>query len=248
MRKALQKRIFLGLGLVCFVAGAVIFGIGLFSYLESDSASDALDTPARIDPNSLSLPITIPYYNPGPPPAQVATTPPPAAPGTRVELMRLVIDRLGVDAPVVEMGLDAADVPEVPLNGGDVAWYNFSTLPGGGSNAVFAGHVTWNRGFGVFGQIDKLEAGDVIRLVSLDGRELVYRVFANFAVNPDDPPSVDGNGNGSPDVMEPTPEDIVTLITCGGTWLPNPSERFGGEYTHRTIVQARLVSAPAAGG
>ena len=241
MTKPLQKRIFLGLGLLCFVAGAIIFGIGMFTYFD-DGASDDV---SRIDVNSLNLPITIPYYNPAPP---TEGAPPPAPPGTRVELLRLVIDRLSVNAQVVEMGLNAADVPEVPLNGGDVAWYNFSGLPGAGSNAVFAGHVNWNRALAVFGQIEKLQEGDVIRLVSLDGRELVYRVFANFAVNPDDPPSVDANGNGSPDVMEPTSEDIVTLITCGGTWLPNPSEQFGGDYTHRTIVQARLVSAPAAGG
>jgi len=246
MTKPLQKRIFLGLGLVCFVAGAVIFGIGLFSYFDGSSGR-ASDGESRIDPNSLNLPIAIPYYNP-PPPAATEAAPPPAPPGVRVELMRLVIDKIEVNAPVVEMGLDAADVPEVPINGGDVAWYNFSALPGGGSNAVFAGHVTWNRGLAVFGKIDKLVEGDVIRLVSLDGRELVYKVYANFAVNPDDPPSVDANGNGSPDVMEPSADDIATLITCGGTWLPNPSERFGGEYTHRTIVQARLVSAPAAGG
>ncbi len=60
-------------------------------------------------------------------------------------------------------------------------------------------------------------------------------MFANFAVDPFNPDSLK--------VMSPTDEDIVTLITCGGSWVPDPAERFGGNYTDRTIVQAKLVQS-----
>ena len=60
-------------------------------------------------------------------------------------------------------------------------------------------------------------------------------MFANFDVDPLDPESLK--------VMAPTPTDTITLITCGGTWIPDPSARFGGDYTTRTIVQAKLVDS-----
>ena len=61
----------------------------------------------------------------------------------------MVIDSIGVNAPVVPEGLTADDVPIMPLNAYDVAWYTFTAQPGTGGNAVFAGHVTWN-GLAVF--------------------------------------------------------------------------------------------------
>jgi LPXTG-site transpeptidase (sortase) family protein len=131
--------------------------------------------------------------------------------------------------------MDGEGIPYVPLNGQDVAWYNFSTKPGAGSNAVFAGHINWERAPGVFSELVDVQPGDTVRLLSDDGREYTYEVFANFAVDPLDPASLK--------VMDPTSEDTVTLITCGGSWIPDASERFGGNYTDRTIVQARLTES-----
>ena len=88
---------------------------------------------------------------------------------------------------------------------------------------------------GVFGDLEELEPGDTVHLISDEGREYTYEVFANFAVDPDDPASLK--------VMAPTPTDTITLITCGGTWIPDPSARFGGDYTTRTIVKAKLVDS-----
>ena len=167
--------------------------------------------------------MSIPYYNPYP----RVTAP-----------LRMVIETIKVDAPIVELGLDGGGVPQVPLNGKDVAWYNFSTKPGAGGNAVFAGHVNWAGAIGAFGRIDRLDTGDTIRLIADDGREFRYEVVANYDVDPSDPESLK--------VMAPTPTDTITLITCGGTWIPDRSERFGGEYTNRTIVQAELVDSSLA--
>ena len=41
--------------------------------------------------------------------------------------------------------------------------------------------------------------------------------------------------------MAPADRDIITLITCGGGWLPNPSEPFGGSDDERTIMQAEMI-------
>ena len=181
-------------------------------------------------------------YDPLPAVAEPEPAPEPDLPTP----LRLVIESIAVDAPIVELGMDSEGIPYVPLNGRDVAWYNFSSKPGAGSNAVFAGHINWERAPGVFSELVDVQTGDTVRVISDDGSEYVYEGFANFPVDPDGD-SVDADNDGSPDVMEATDADIVTLITCGGSWIPDASERFGGNYTNRTIVQARLVESSLAG-
>jgi LPXTG-site transpeptidase (sortase) family protein len=233
----LRQRLLLGAGIVLLVAGVAILAIGLISYFDDDTpATDPSLT--QLEPGDIpppdgiedipGLPVAIPFNNPERPA-------PPTAP------LRLVIEAIGVDAPVIEMGMSAEGVPYVPLNGQDVAWYNFSALPGAGSNAVFAGHINWERAPGVFGDLDQLAAGDKVSLVSDDGREYTYEVFDNVLVDPNDPNSLK--------VMAATDTDQVTLITCGGSWVPDSAEQFGGDYTGRTVVKAKLVrSAVSAGG
>jgi LPXTG-site transpeptidase (sortase) family protein len=157
---------------------------------------------------------------------------------------RLVIEKIGVNAPVDTYGLDANAIPEVPTGAGanqTVAWYDFSAKPGGGSNAVFAGHVTWN-GPAVFFKLAEVAQGDTIRLQGTDGTELVYNVSSVFSVDPTDPDAVK--------VMHSTDRDMVTLITCGGEYTRTGDPIFGGEYDQRLIVRAELasVNAAAAGG
>jgi len=222
--KHLRQRFLVGLGAALFAAGAVILSVGLIGYFnEGDGGA------APLSVQNLGHMPGVPY---NPPTVTEPTPEPVAAP------QRMVIEKLGVDATVIEMGLDGEGVPQVPLNGQDVAWYSFSSPPGAGSNAVFAGHINWEGASGVFGGLGQLEAEDTIRLISTDGREYTYEVVAIFAVDPYD--------EGSLKVMDPTPTDTVTLITCGGTWVPNPDERFGGSYTDRTIVQARLAESTLA--
>ena len=229
----LRRRLILGLGVALFVAGATLLSIGLIDYFDDDTSS----APALTSTDDEKLPFAIPYDYPKPSTPEPEPTPTPEPAAVAVPL-RLMIDRLGVDAPVGVYALDENGVPEVPVAddaGVVVAWYDFSSKPGAGSNAVFAGHITWNRAPAVFSNLNDLQAGDVVRLVSDDGREYTYEVFANFAVDPYDTESLK--------VMAPTETDTVTLITCGGTWIPDPSEQFGGDYTTRTIVQAELVQS-----
>lgn len=225
-----------------FAAGVAVLAYGAidyFGWMEDDSEFSI----ASLFPRSLkdvdNLPAALPYNQPQAdvPTPELIPSPP----------LRLVIDGISVDAPVETYGLDEDGVPVVPVgdDAGDiVAWYDFSSPPGMGSNSVFAAHVTWNKAPAVFWEIKKLKAGETLVLATQDGREFTYEVFANFPVDPDDPASLK--------VMAPTETDTVTLITCGGTWVPDASERFGGEYTDRTVVQAKLVqpavSASAAGG
>ena len=154
---------------------------------------------------------------------------------------RIAIPKIGVDATVLALGRDAENNPSVPNSGSDVAWYTFTAPPGRGNNAVFSGHVDWyywgQPGEGVFYHLRELQIGDEITVDLVDGSQLRYRVTGNVAVQYDDP--------DVGKVMDPTSNDVVTLITCGGTWLRDYSNPNGGNYSHRVIVRAERVSGLA---
>jgi len=249
-RLLFSRRTLLALGLTLLVAGASLVGLGVYNLIGDSGdtgnpfeflkdteivlrqeAQHTQASPFRdlnYPSGAPNLPITNYYFQP--PAGQPLDLFPQEA---VVADMEMVIDSVDVRAPVIAMGLDANAVPQVPLTGYQVAWYDFSGKPGGGSNAVFSGHVTWGRKPAIFWSLKDLKVGDDIELITAGGK-YVYEVFANFRVDPDDPNALK--------VMAPTEGDIITLITCGGRWLPNPSERFGGDYSERVIVQARLVS------
>lgn len=154
---------------------------------------------------------------------------------------RIAIPSIGVNAAVQAKGRDSQNYPAVPDSGSDVAWYTFTAAPGRGSNAVFSGHVDWyywgEPGEGVFYHLRELQIGDEITVDLADGNQVRYRVTGNVAVAYDDPDVVR--------VMAPTAKDVVTLITCGGTWLRDYSNPAGGNYSHRVIVRAERVSGLA---
>jgi len=163
--------------------------------------------------------------------------------------VRLAIPRLYIDAPVITMGLDAERYPEVPGRPDQVAWYNFSAAPGQRSNAVLSGHVDWQTSSrqpiaGVFYRLRELEIGDTMTITLEDGAKLDYRVTGNVATAYEDPNVVKA--------MALTSREVLTLITCGGTWLKSARGPFGGSYSHRVLVRAERVvavaQAPAGGG
>ncbi|MPZ15420.1 MAG: sortase [Chloroflexi bacterium] len=183
--------------------------------------------------------------------ASESPTPPPPRPVASSPPTRVVVERVGVDAPVITLGLDRRNIPEVPDDiwarntGGAsartvVAWYAFSHMPGQRGNAVFGGHVTWEKQPAVFWDIARLAEGDIIRIRTEAGDDLQYQVTANLLVDPKDPDSVR--------YLFSTGEDMVTLITCGGTFQADPSLPFGGDYTDRVIVQAKRVHGDATAG
>jgi len=159
-------------------------------------------------------------------------TPPPSAP-----IARLIIEKIGIDAPVVTLGVDENGIPQVPDNPYDVAWYNWSTPPGHGSNAVFAGHFDWTVNgqpvAGVFYSLADLTVDDIIEVRLEDGTDYKYRVIGNLAILDGDPLAME--------MMGATPSDMVTLITCGGVWTPSPNPPHYGSYDHRQFVRAELV-------
>lgn len=209
------------------VCGAVVLvAVGIFGALKAQ-----LDNDDGLPTGDLRAIIALTDHNQAIPTATITPLPEVAA------LMRMVIEKMGVDAPIITLGLDANRLPQVPDGPDAVAWYDFSAKPGQGSNAVFSGHVDWTVNgqpvTAVFWGLGELEEGDVVKLLLEDGSELQYRVTNSATIKYDDPEGVR--------VMDKTPTDVITLISCGGTWVPDRSSPLGGNYTQRVIVRAERV-------
>lgn len=211
MRGVAAMKVVLGLCALGSVAGGAVLAFVLLSGGSDDEAVQA--------------------------PTVSATAAPTEASGAELsQTYRMIIEKIGVDAPVATYGLDENRIPVVPT-GPDasevVAWYDFSARPGTNGNAVFAGHVTWN-GEAVFYNLSTLQAGDIIRLLDDSGTEVTYRVTSNFSVDPNDPEAVK--------TIHPTEEDVLTIVTCGGSYFETGDPVLGGDYTERIIIRADLVT------
>lgn len=151
-------------------------------------------------------------------------------PPSDAPITRLVIPRVEIDAPVVIRGVDEARVMQTPDNAWDTAWYDFSAAPGYGGNAVFSGHVDYiNVGKAVFWNLKDLVEGDVIEVQLEDGTTYRYAVTSKQQYDAATAP-VD-------QIVGPTPSEVVTLITCSGTF--NGSTH---QYDKRLVVRAERVA------
>ena len=161
---------------------------------------------------------------PGPPPTPAPSSSP---------ISRIIIPAARVNAPIEVKGLDRYHAMQDPSTPKIVAWYDFSSLPGHGGNVVMAGHVDYvHYGPAVFWYLTELKPGDVIELKQADGSLYYYKVFYNELVN-----ARETNFNT---IVGPTPQEQVTLITCGGAY-----DYTRHEYIQRRIVKAVLATPPA---
>ncbi len=163
-------------------------------------------------------------------PAATATPQPSNAPIERIQ-----IPSIGVDAPVVVLGVDSDGTMQAPDNRFDVAWYNFSSYPGWGSNAVFAGHVDFHPNYtAVFWYLRDIKPNDPITIRLSDGTEYTYRVVSADTVSDSDAPIET--------IVGPTQNEVITLITCDGTFNTKTHQ-----YDKRLVVRAERVPNPPAG-
>jgi len=168
------------------------------------------------------------------PTATVAPTVTPFPP-SEAPVERLIIEKIGVDAPVEVRYVQADGSFPNPSGPEPVAWYDladysasFSGRPGFGGNAVFGGHVDYiNYGPAVFWDLSKLETGDQVKVKLADGTVYAYSVVWNERYPQAEIPWDRWLAN---DGM-----DMVTLLTCAGSWDAS-------EYSDRRAVRAELVS------
>ncbi|MGW4920843.1 class F sortase [Streptomyces parvulus] len=159
----------------------------------------------------------------------------PARPLERSVPVGLRIPAIGVDTPVLRLGLAADGTVEVPPVTDDdrAGWYRHSPTPGQVGPSVLLGHVTvGTHGDGVFRHLARLHRGDRIETRLENGTAAGFTVTAVRTVRKAEFPTDDVYGNVD------RPE--LRLVTCGGPLT-------GGEYRDNVIVFARLATTgPAA--
>lgn len=141
--------------------------------------------------------------------------------------VRLRIPAIGVDTPVMKLGLAGDGSVQVPpITAHDRAgWYRHSPTPGRTGPSVILGHVTVGAyGDGVFRHLKDLRRGERIEVRLENGTAVVFAVTEVRTVAKAHFPTNEVYGNVS------RPE--LRLITCGGA-------RTGDGYLDNVIVFAR---------
>ncbi|MCX6021287.1 MAG: class F sortase [Chloroflexi bacterium] len=167
---------------------------------------------------------------PAPPAAAPAPPPPPPSSGFRIR-----IPSVGVNAPIVSVGLEPDGSMAAPDGPDVVGWFANGPRPGQAGNALMDGHVDWaDRQTGVartavFYPLKDVGVGQDI-VVDADGRRYTYRVREALVFAWNDPSALR--------VLRPSSETLITLITCEGTF-----DRGAHNYSHRRVIIAALVGS-----
>jgi hypothetical protein len=142
--------------------------------------------------------------------------------------VRVVIPALGVDAPLIRLGLDKAGALEVPKRFDVAGWWTGGSRPGERGPAVIAGHVDSKTGPAVFYRLGSLRRGDSVIVRRRDGSSVRFRVRASERYAKRRFPTRR--------VYGPTRGSELRLITCSGTF-----DRAAGHYLDNTVVYARAA-------
>lgn len=145
--------------------------------------------------------------------------------------VRLRIPAIGVDTPVMRLGLASDRTVQVPpaTDHDQAGWYEHSPTPGQTGPSVILGHVTVGRfGDGVFRDLARLRRGEKIVARLENGTETEFEVTSVRTVAKADFPADDVYGNVD------RPE--LRLITCGG-------QLTGDGYLDNVIAFAVLTSS-----
>jgi hypothetical protein len=238
---------------VCLVA-AVVFALVL---VVSTRGTSTVETQGTLNPTtSAAPPRTAGTPVPTTPPATEATTttsepvpsstapaptrppttrPTPVVPEPEVpaeapvaDPFHLTIDRIGVDARVVAVGVEpgtnAMQIPGLD----DVGWYQHGSLPGDATGtAVLVGHVDGNGRPGVFANLRDLTPGDTFTVTLPDGSARSFAVTGLQQFDKQALPSDLFSRGGPP---------RLALITCGGPFDPAT-----GHYLDNVVVVAAAL-------
>lgn len=139
--------------------------------------------------------------------------------------LTLVVPGIGIEAPVIAVGLTNDGAMDVPKRPSDVGWFEYSPRPGLAGNSILAGHLDWQGTPGVFAKLAGVKNGEAVVIRESDGAERGFAVEWKREVAAEAPPPKQ--------VFEPIISPGLTLITCGGRF--NPATR---RYDTRIVVRA----------
>lgn len=164
-----------------------------------------------------------------PPPLPQVTPAPPMLPSTPV---RIMIKRLGINAPIRSVGLARDGTIQVPPadNPNLVGWYRNMSTPGEAGPAVMLGHKDTRTRSAVFSRLPEIRHGDTVEVKRQDGVTAVFTVGGIEQASKKTFPTER--------VYGPRDNAQLHLITCGGVYNRNT-----GHYTDNVIVYATMTSS-----
>jgi LPXTG-site transpeptidase (sortase) family protein len=139
----------------------------------------------------------------------------------------LEIPAIGVSSSLVKLGIAKNGTIEVPANAQRAGWLTAGPAPGERGPAVIAGHLDTRTGPAIFARLDKLHAGDTVRVRQTNGQTVTFTVDGSERVAKNKFPTAE--------VYGPVPGPVLRLITCGGTIDPAT-----GHYRDNVIVYASV--------
>jgi hypothetical protein len=202
-----------GRGLVLLLAAALLAGCGGADGPASGApAPSSSAAPANPPPADAVLPAT----EPGAPVLDPAAVPAPVSVG---------VPALGLDEPLLELGIAADGTAEVPADPARAGWFAGGGRPGARGPTVLLGHVDSTAGPGVFARLGDLAPGDVVQVTVADGTTARYAVTGTEQVPKGSFPTAA--------VFGATTQDVLRLITCTGEF-----DRSARSYVDNLVVTA----------
>ena len=177
-------------------------------------------------------------HAPQPPAAAAGATGPSAIRDHGPSLQRsapvsVAIPAIGVNSGLLHLG-ETADgaiqVPSLPGQASDAAWYEDSVTPGQIGTSVIEGHLDSYQGPAVFFRLGALRPGDRVDVQLADGMTAVFRVTGVRRYLKSTFPAKT--------VYGATSYAALRLITCGGAF-----DYATGHYLSSVVVFASLASS-----
>ncbi len=170
-RARLRSRLYFALGAVSLASTVVLTGA---DFAESPAPPQPAAAQGVIPSASGAVPVSVPPprdSQPGPAPAST----PPAAPAPAVPLtlpasppVSVRAATVGMQSPLVQVGLNPDGTIEVPVAYDTAAWYRLGPIPGSLGPAVIVGHVDSYQGPGVFFTLGAMRPGAIIDVTRVD--------------------------------------------------------------------------------
>jgi sortase (surface protein transpeptidase) len=105
-----------------------------------------------------------------------ASLPVDVPPAAGAKPARVVVPRIGVDNPLVPVGLHPDKSLVVPDQAHVAGWYTGRPQPGATGPAIIAGHNQWGGRLGVFYRLHTLSAGDTVEVHNDDGSVVRFEI------------------------------------------------------------------------
>jgi LPXTG-site transpeptidase (sortase) family protein len=171
-------------------------------------------------------------FSPPKPTSSIQKTAPsstPAAPAAGVtrSTNRLIIPAIGVNSPMISVGLVDGNLG-TPKTLYQVAQYTGGAQPGQLGTTIIDGHSGAPGQNGVFHNLDRLKAGDMITVKVVSGTTYTYQVTSSQAY--------DLSQASAHKLFDRSAKATLNIVSCTGTWS-NSSQ----SYNERWIVTSQLA-------